>query len=201
MSLRDCNAELCPHWDGDTCPCATSGINQQENDAPIGIRRAAEILRSLTPEHRQRVADVVFADEPALRTVRVQVCEPCIRREGSECHTPSCLFWLFSVDDIPATLADYIVDGVGDVLTARDGDLGGWLDEQIAKAQRNVDLVEDSGMSAGTTYVGGRLRALCEVRDRLTPDTSAYAAKAGPAAARGYADGWNARRAHEEAAR
>lgn len=30
---------------------------------------------------------------------------------------------------------------------------------------------------------------------------SAYAAKAGPAAARGYADGWNARRAHEEGLR
>lgn len=44
-------------------------------------------------------------DEPALRTVQVQVCEACIAREGAECHTPGCLFWMTSVADLPVTLA------------------------------------------------------------------------------------------------
>lgn len=25
---RDCNAELCPMWDGDTCPCDTYGLDR-----------------------------------------------------------------------------------------------------------------------------------------------------------------------------
>lgn len=27
---RDCRAELCPMWDGDTCPCETFGIDPDD---------------------------------------------------------------------------------------------------------------------------------------------------------------------------
>lgn len=30
---RDCDAELCPYWDGDTCPCETFGIERPGPDA------------------------------------------------------------------------------------------------------------------------------------------------------------------------
>lgn len=41
--------------------------------------------------------------EPHLIEVTVAVCEPCIRREGQECHTPGCALWMhnFAEDGDP----------------------------------------------------------------------------------------------------
>lgn len=36
--------------------------------------------------------------EPVVRRVIVNICEPCIRAEGQECHTPSCILYLHRVD-------------------------------------------------------------------------------------------------------
>ena len=36
--------------------------------------------------------------DPPVRRVIVNICEPCIRAEGQECHTPGCLLFLHRVD-------------------------------------------------------------------------------------------------------
>jgi hypothetical protein len=38
------------------------------------------------------------AEEPIIRRVIVNICEPCIRGEGQECHTPGCILCLHRVD-------------------------------------------------------------------------------------------------------
>ena len=33
-----------------------------------------------------------------LHTIEIQICEACLKGEGSECHTPGCALWLHKVD-------------------------------------------------------------------------------------------------------
>jgi hypothetical protein len=44
--------------------------------------------------------------EPTPDLVLVPICDPCIRGEGKECHTPDCGFWMCAVPP----------DGANDVL-------------------------------------------------------------------------------------
>lgn len=36
--------------------------------------------------------------EPRVITIKIRVCEPCLRAEGSECHTPGCALYLHRTD-------------------------------------------------------------------------------------------------------
>ena len=40
--------------------------------------------------------------EPKVRRVILHICEPCIKAQGQECHTPGCIMFLHRVD-IPFT--------------------------------------------------------------------------------------------------
>jgi hypothetical protein len=33
-----------------------------------------------------------------LKTIQIQICQPCLDGEGAECHTPGCALWLHRVD-------------------------------------------------------------------------------------------------------
>lgn len=43
------------------------------------------------------------AADPALRTVRLLVCERCLGGEGGECHEPGCAFWMCDAPTSPLT--------------------------------------------------------------------------------------------------
>lgn len=42
-----------------------------------------------------------------LKTVKITICEACLRGEGDECHTPGCALYLHSVD-LPISLYELI---------------------------------------------------------------------------------------------
>lgn len=62
-------------------------------------------------------------DEPIVHTVEFQVCDPCVRLEGEECHTPGCVF-CFRSTEVPRrvlndTLICPIINGERHILIER----------------------------------------------------------------------------------
>jgi len=41
--------------------------------------------------------------EIPVRRYAIDLCDACMRAEGSECHTPGCALWLNRVPDLPLT--------------------------------------------------------------------------------------------------
>ena len=35
-----------------------------------------------------------------MKRYTVDICDPCYRLEGSECHTPGCIFFLCGMDEV-----------------------------------------------------------------------------------------------------
>jgi hypothetical protein len=33
-----------------------------------------------------------------LKLIAITICEPCLKGDGEECHTPGCALWLHAVD-------------------------------------------------------------------------------------------------------
>lgn len=50
-----------------------------------------------------------------LKTIKITICEACLKGEGEECHTPGCALFLHSVD-IP------IISELYDVLEEHEDD-------------------------------------------------------------------------------
>lgn len=46
----------------------------------------------MSPAERQSVDGLT-----TLRRIETYVCDPCLVGEGSECHTPGCMFWMHDV--------------------------------------------------------------------------------------------------------
>jgi hypothetical protein len=38
--------------------------------------------------------------EVQVRRYQVDICDPCMKLEGSECHTPGCIFWLCTMGEV-----------------------------------------------------------------------------------------------------
>jgi hypothetical protein len=55
----------------------------------------------MTAEERQAAAEEI----PALRHLDAHVCDLCLGHEGSECHTPGCVFWMHDVPTEDTALA------------------------------------------------------------------------------------------------
>jgi len=46
-------------------------------------------------------------NDPKLVELRIEVCEPCVRRDPGECHAPGCFYRLHGVEDVPTHLDAY----------------------------------------------------------------------------------------------
>lgn len=46
--------------------------------------------------------------EIPVRRYVIELCDACMRAEGSECHTPGCALWLNRVPDLPLTLNPFV---------------------------------------------------------------------------------------------
>lgn len=38
--------------------------------------------------------------DPVVREYRVSICDPCMKLDGQECHTPGCIFFLCSMPEV-----------------------------------------------------------------------------------------------------
>jgi hypothetical protein len=53
-------------------------------------------------------------NEPVVRRYSVDVCDPCIKLEGQECHTPRCIFYLHDIEHVKRLLSEILIAPVID---------------------------------------------------------------------------------------
>jgi len=58
----------------------------------------------MSASHTARRAGESANEKIVVRRYTVDICDPCMKLEGSECHTPECIFFLCGMKEVGAFL-------------------------------------------------------------------------------------------------